>query len=96
MGGQGLWACTLPGYLVFSRPPFSPSWLSLRFESGANRAQVYCQQCFDNRRPTVRNKTKFRAADGSAVAAPQSKVLCAVEDCQSEVTSKTAWVGIFL
>lgn len=34
--------------------------------------------------------------DGSAVAAPQSKILCAVDDCESEVTSKTAWVGIFL
>lgn len=60
------------------------------------RGQVYCQQCFENRRPTTRNQSKFRAIDGSAVAAPQTKVLCAVEECESEVTSKTAWVGIYL
>ncbi|SPO03103.1 uncharacterized protein DNG_05785 [Cephalotrichum gorgonifer] len=57
---------------------------------------VYCQNCFEARRPTTRNQSKFPALDGSAVAAPQAKVRCAVEDCKSEVTVKGAWVGIFL
>ncbi|PKS13368.1 hypothetical protein jhhlp_000139 [Lomentospora prolificans] len=57
---------------------------------------VYCQSCFENRRPTTKNQSPFRAADGSSNLTPQSKVFCAVDDCKSEVTNKGAWVGIFL
>ncbi|OIW34198.1 hypothetical protein CONLIGDRAFT_570424 [Coniochaeta ligniaria NRRL 30616] len=51
---------------------------------------VYCRSCYENRRPTVRNagQTHFQIAD--------KRVLCAVEDCSSDVSTKTAWVGIFL
>jgi hypothetical protein len=60
--------------------------------------QVFCRDCFEGRRPTTKNKSLFRLPDGSPAAngAANSKVLCAVEDCSTDVTSKTAWVGIFL
>ncbi|OTB07906.1 hypothetical protein M426DRAFT_8123 [Hypoxylon sp. CI-4A] len=54
---------------------------------------VYCKKCFDNRRPSGKNPAPvgFRP-DPSA----GKKMLCAVEDCDSEVSIKSAWVGIFL
>ncbi|KAI2621043.1 hypothetical protein GGS21DRAFT_536217 [Xylaria nigripes] len=54
---------------------------------------VYCKRCFDNRRPTVRGTThvSFRPdREGS------KKLFCAVEDCDSDVSAKSAWVGIFM
>lgn len=58
--------------------------------------QVYCQQCFENRKTTAKNQSKFRALDGSVPPAPRAGVLCAVDECKAEVTGKTAWVGIYL
>ncbi|KAI0448841.1 hypothetical protein F5B21DRAFT_509760 [Xylaria acuta] len=54
---------------------------------------VYCKRCFDNRRPSSRNPVhvSFRHGDEGG-----KKLLCAVEDCDSEVTTKAAWVGIFM
>ncbi|TQV94401.1 hypothetical protein V2A60_002567 [Cordyceps javanica] len=59
---------------------------------------VYCAECFENRRPTKANP------DGVGFAGPPGKLpyqaphdlRCAVEDCDSKVTNKTEWVGIFL
>lgn len=52
--------------------------------------QVYCRSCFENRRPSTKNgrQSSFQVVD--------KKLLCAVDDCTSDVTTKTAWVGIFL
>ncbi|KAI0512828.1 hypothetical protein F5B22DRAFT_296692 [Xylaria bambusicola] len=52
---------------------------------------VYCKRCFDNRRATAKSNVQvaFRAGD-------EKKILCAVEDCDSEVSGKAAWVGIFM
>ncbi|KAJ9144767.1 hypothetical protein NKR19_g6346, partial [Coniochaeta hoffmannii] len=51
---------------------------------------VYCRSCYENRRPTLKNgrTTNFGVAE--------KKLLCAVDECTSDVTNKTAWVGIFL
>ena len=53
---------------------------------------MYCKKCFDNRRPTKSNKdVGFRLDPGGS-----KKIFCAVEDCDSEVSTKTSWVGIFM
>ncbi|KAI0976465.1 hypothetical protein F4678DRAFT_227144 [Xylaria arbuscula] len=54
---------------------------------------VYCKRCFDNRRPSARSGVQvgFRPDD-----LPSKKIFCAVEDCDSEVGNKSAWVGIFM
>ncbi|TGJ86664.1 hypothetical protein E0Z10_g2115 [Xylaria hypoxylon] len=55
---------------------------------------VYCKRCFDNRRPASKSNIQvgFRPDD----TPPNRKLFCAVEDCDSEVGAKTAWVGIFM
>ncbi|KAL1862712.1 hypothetical protein VTK73DRAFT_6672 [Phialemonium thermophilum] len=52
---------------------------------------VYCKTCYEYRRPTAKNsvKTGFKTDQSR-------KIICAVEDCNSDVTAKGAWVGIFL
>ncbi|KAK1831441.1 hypothetical protein QBC39DRAFT_258700 [Podospora conica] len=54
---------------------------------------VYCKKCFDERRPSKKYsgppKTKFRPVD-------QKTILCAIEDCTSDVGPKGNWVGLFL
>ncbi|KAI1419170.1 hypothetical protein F5Y12DRAFT_286410 [Xylaria sp. FL1777] len=54
---------------------------------------VYCKRCFDNRRSSSKSNIQvgFRPDD-----LPSKKLFCAVEDCDSEVGTKTAWVGIFM
>ncbi|KAK4186680.1 hypothetical protein QBC35DRAFT_255886 [Podospora australis] len=54
---------------------------------------VYCRNCYENRskgknmaQPTFRTGTGGRT----------KKTLCNVPDCDSDVTNKTAWVGLFL
>ncbi|KAH8158868.1 hypothetical protein CIB48_g9377 [Xylaria polymorpha] len=54
---------------------------------------VYCKRCFDNRRSSSRNPVHVSFRHGGEGG---KKLLCAVEDCDSEVTTKTAWVGIFM
>ncbi|KAI1503292.1 hypothetical protein F5X99DRAFT_407108 [Biscogniauxia marginata] len=55
---------------------------------------VYCKKCFDNRKPVGKNPTPvgFRPDPKGT----KNKMLCAVDECDSDVSSKTAWVGIFL
>ncbi len=55
--------------------------------------QVYCKRCFDHRRPTSKSNIQVGFRQGEL---PSKKLLCAVEDCDSEVGTKTAWVGIFM
>ncbi|KAI3320459.1 hypothetical protein HD806DRAFT_233268 [Xylariaceae sp. AK1471] len=54
---------------------------------------VYCRKCFDNRRSTAKNapSVSFRPDNDGT-----KKLFCAVEDCDSEVSPKSAWVGIFM
>ncbi|KAI0427357.1 hypothetical protein F5Y09DRAFT_34574 [Xylaria sp. FL1042] len=54
---------------------------------------VYCKRCFENRRPSAKSAIQvgFRPD-----ASPSKKIFCAVEDCESEVGAKGAWVGIFM
>ncbi|KAH8653726.1 hypothetical protein BX600DRAFT_515971 [Xylariales sp. PMI_506] len=54
---------------------------------------VYCKKCFDHRRPTGKNPVRvgFKPAPENA-----KKILCAVDGCVTDVSNKTAWVGIFL
>ncbi|KAI0399155.1 hypothetical protein F4802DRAFT_611087 [Xylaria palmicola] len=58
-----------------------------------NCGHVYCKRCFDNRRPGAKGAAhvSFRADSEGG-----KKVYCAVDDCESEVSAKTAWVGIFM
>ncbi|KAI1201183.1 hypothetical protein F5X97DRAFT_290577 [Nemania serpens] len=54
---------------------------------------VYCKRCFEHRRPSARSSVQvgFRPDPEAG-----KKLYCAVEDCDSEVSTKTAWVGIFM
>ncbi|KAI2615240.1 hypothetical protein GGR54DRAFT_613611 [Hypoxylon sp. NC1633] len=55
---------------------------------------VYCKRCYDNRKPVGKNPVPvgFRPDPSRA----KHKVLCAVEDCDSDVSLKAAWLGIFM
>lgn len=59
--------------------------------------QVYCKSCYDNRK-----KSKDRDALNlgfefiSSASSKTMKTLCAVNDCETDVTSTSAWVGIFM
>ncbi|KAK3902949.1 hypothetical protein C8A05DRAFT_15070 [Staphylotrichum tortipilum] len=53
---------------------------------------VYCKECYESRGARPKNPdAKFRKH-------PQNprKVLCAVEDCTTETSSKSGWVGLFI
>ncbi|KZL83443.1 cell cycle control protein [Colletotrichum incanum] len=51
---------------------------------------VYCEDCFENRKPAAkRPNTGFRRD-------PESKIICAVDGCETQATNKTGWVGIYL
>lgn len=54
---------------------------------------VYCKRCFENRRPSAKSGIQVGFRPDSAGT---KKLLCAVEDCDSDVSSKVAWVGIFM
>jgi hypothetical protein len=62
--------------------------------------QVYCNNCYQNRtsagkpQSTVsfQEKSKSSTARGKSTTA----LICAVEDCESEVKNKDKWVGVFL
>lgn len=48
---------------------------------------VYCRRCFENRRGKDA---------GLGFASSGKTILCAVDGCQSDVTLKKAWVGLFV
>ncbi|KAK4176777.1 hypothetical protein QBC36DRAFT_328480 [Triangularia setosa] len=51
---------------------------------------VYCKNCYEGRGKAKGKTAHFRAG------ASKSKALCNVPDCESEVSNKSAWVGLFL
>ncbi|KAI1204361.1 uncharacterized protein F4807DRAFT_447404 [Annulohypoxylon truncatum] len=55
---------------------------------------VYCRACYENRKPVGKNPVQvgFRRDPNG----PKNHVLCAVEDCETDVSAKSAWVGIFM
>ncbi|KAJ4133817.1 hypothetical protein NW768_005406 [Fusarium equiseti] len=59
---------------------------------------VYCADCFENRKPTKTNRdgVGFRSPDGRPPYVAANDLRCAVDDCDSKVSAKTEWVGIFL
>ncbi|KAI0148380.1 hypothetical protein GGR57DRAFT_505173 [Xylariaceae sp. FL1272] len=59
---------------------------------------VYCKKCFDNRAKRAGSKSlgKNQVVTGFQHPPDSKKTLCAVEDCETDVTQKSAWVGIFL
>lgn len=54
---------------------------------------MYCRKCYSHRVPTKKNKHNVGFRPDSRNA---RKMLCAVDECDSEVTAKSAWVGIFM
>ncbi|KAL2015309.1 hypothetical protein VTK56DRAFT_5887 [Thermocarpiscus australiensis] len=54
---------------------------------------VYCKQCYEHRAKAggKNSSAYFRRAGEN-----NRKILCAVDDCPSEVNSKAAWIGLFL
>jgi hypothetical protein len=50
--------------------------------------QVFCRRCYENRKPTKKVQVGF-TMEGK-------KVICAVDGCESDVSGKAAWVGIFM
>lgn len=57
---------------------------------------VYCADCFENRKPTKMNPSGvgFRFPEGKPIVA--NELRCAVDDCETRVSTKSEWVGIFL
>ncbi|KAL8377614.1 hypothetical protein RB595_008350 [Gaeumannomyces hyphopodioides] len=58
---------------------------------------VFCHKCYKDRRQMSKNN-KLSDRDGGFRPGPNSKtsVMCAVEGCDSDVASNTAWLGIFI
>ncbi|KAF9766708.1 hypothetical protein IL306_000847 [Fusarium sp. DS 682] len=59
---------------------------------------VYCADCYENRKPTKLNRdgVGFRSPDERSPYLVVNDLRCAVQDCDSKVSAKTEWVGIFL
>lgn len=59
--------------------------------------QVYCKSCYDNRRK-ARDKEALNLGFDfvPSTSNKSTKTLCAVNDCGTDVTSTSAWVGIFM
>ncbi|KAF5024755.1 hypothetical protein F66182_3187 [Fusarium sp. NRRL 66182] len=59
---------------------------------------VYCADCYENRKPTKTNRdgVGFRSPDDRHPYTAAADLRCAVENCDSKVSSKQEWVGIFL
>ncbi|KAL8288205.1 hypothetical protein RB600_003915 [Gaeumannomyces tritici] len=58
---------------------------------------VFCHKCYADRKQKSKDN-KLSESDSGFRPGPNSKtsVMCAVEGCNSEVGSKTAWLGIFI
>ncbi|KAI1393289.1 uncharacterized protein F4822DRAFT_423757 [Hypoxylon trugodes] len=55
---------------------------------------VYCRKCYENRRPVGKKPIPVGFTQDNS--GTKHKIICAVEDCNSDVTAKNSWVGIFL
>lgn len=62
--------------------------------------QVYCKNCYDNRKKHSKGKDSAAAKTGFRFQPSETsksiKIFCAVDDCESEVSPNAAWVGIFM
>lgn len=57
--------------------------------------QVYCAECFENRKPTKNNEgCGFPSSPNSKN--PANDIRCAVAGCETKVALKGEWIGIFL
>ncbi|KAM3087256.1 hypothetical protein ACMFMG_001360 [Clarireedia jacksonii] len=56
---------------------------------------VFCNTCFQHRSTPDKSpiSTNFRASTDPRMA---KKILCSVDDCESDVRTKDRWVGVFL
>lgn len=58
--------------------------------------QVYCADCFENRKPSKSNPgAAFQYPKGKTGAGAQD-IRCAVDGCDTKVGPKGEWVGIYL
>ncbi|KXX83013.1 hypothetical protein MMYC01_200393 [Madurella mycetomatis] len=54
---------------------------------------VYCKDCFEHRKGGKNSSTNFRKGPENG---RKGQILCAVDDCPSDVSKKPQWVGLFL
>lgn len=59
--------------------------------TGTNDVQVFCNKCFQDR---AKHGFSDQPKPGGSKRA--KAVVCAVEDCTSDVKSKDKWVGVFM
>lgn len=57
---------------------------------------VFCHQCYESRKERAKNNKLSDHGCGFRPGSNRMSVMCAVEGCDSEVGSKTAWLGIFV
>ncbi|KAG8156373.1 hypothetical protein KVR01_013714 [Diaporthe batatas] len=65
-----------------------------------NCGHVFCKKCYENRKKHSKGKDSAAAKTGFRFQPSETsksiKIFCAVDDCDSEVSPNSAWVGIFL
>ncbi|PMD59119.1 uncharacterized protein K444DRAFT_424354 [Hyaloscypha bicolor E] len=60
---------------------------------------VYCNSCFQNRAQSGKyGAVSFRASSKPPTSSKSktTKLLCSVDDCESDIRNKDKWVGVFL
>ncbi|KAL3423361.1 E3 ubiquitin-protein ligase complex slx8-rfp subunit rfp1 [Phlyctema vagabunda] len=57
---------------------------------------VYCNNCFQSRGASSKSPTGSKFPSTSKTPTSKKTLLCAVDDCESEVKNKDRWVGVFL
>ncbi|KLU91284.1 hypothetical protein MAPG_09805 [Magnaporthiopsis poae ATCC 64411] len=57
---------------------------------------VFCHQCYETRKEKAKTNKLSDHGCGFRPGPNRMSVMCAVEGCDSEVGSKTAWLGIFV
>ncbi|KAH8843690.1 hypothetical protein MCOR27_010332 [Pyricularia oryzae] len=57
---------------------------------------VYCRVCYERRTTPSSRKGGSGPGPNFRQLQDSTKLLCAVDDCASEIKSKTAWLGIFV
>lgn len=84
-----------PGHHHPPSPASTRRWLT-----GRRPHQVYCKNCYDNRKKHSKGKDSAAAKTGFRFQPSETsksiKIFCAVDDCESEVSPNAAWVGIFM
>lgn len=57
--------------------------------------KVYCKNCYDNRKK-IKSKEYEKFGFQVDTSHKTAKIICAVDDCDSDVTATNSWVGIFM